>query len=213
MKKVATKQNENKLKKYGYFIVPEWLNDSVRLPDFSCKKFKCIFNNDINRKDDRKRKQVPLRLPKLCKIFKEEYPELIPKSATLLLSESGCQKQAAHCDYIPTKELLHASPLPLLVFIALEDDTYIDVWPKSHTIIKQIYTRKNTLRPIERQQISLNKGDLLVFRSDLVHAGSAYNKKNMRIHLYLDSPSVKRVRNRTYIIHNEAPQKIIDCII
>jgi hypothetical protein len=203
MKKVSTQQNEATLEEDGYFIVQDWLNDSVRLPDFSSKKFKCIFNNDVNRKDDRKRKQVPVRLPQLFKIFKEEYPELTPKSATLLLSESGCQKQAAHCDYVPTTL---ASPLPLLVFIALEDDTYIDVWPKSHTLEKK-------LRPIERQQLSLGKGDLLVFRADLVHAGSAYTKRNMRIHLYLDSPAVKRVRNRTYIIHEEAPQEIIDCII
>jgi hypothetical protein len=203
MKKVSTQQNEATLEEDGYFIVQDWLNDSVRLPDFSSKKFKCIFNNDVNRKDDRKRKQVPVRLPQLFKIFKEEYPELTPKSATLLLSESGCQKQAAHCDYVPTTLV---SPLPLLVFIALEDDTYIDVWPKSHTLEKK-------LRPIERQQLSLGKGDLLVFRADLVHAGSAYTKRNMRIHLYLDSPAVKRVRNRTYIIHEEAPQEIIDCII
>ena len=46
----------------------------------------------------------------------------------------------------------------------------------------------------------LNKGDLLVFRGDLIHFGAEYDKLNIRIHSYIDSPSApKRDPDRTYM--------------
>jgi hypothetical protein len=37
-----------------------------------------------------------------------------------------------------------------------------------------------------------------------VHAGSAYEKANRRLHIYLDSPTIPRIQNRTWIIYKHA---------
>jgi ectoine hydroxylase-related dioxygenase (phytanoyl-CoA dioxygenase family) len=50
----------------------------------------------------------------------------------------------------------------------------------------------------EHKLLALDAGDILLFRSDLVHAGSAYTEDNLRLHAYLDSPFVKRITNRTW---------------
>jgi len=122
----------------------------------------------------------------------------------LLESEPGCQRQAAHCDYIPTAELLRldASKLPLLFLLAIEPNTTLDVWPGSHHTIRS----KGPLRP--RKTVQLDAGDAIVFRADLVHAGSAYASANRRVHVYLDSPVHARQPNRTWIIYKHAPAPI-----
>ena len=45
----------------------------------------------------------------------------------------------------------------------------------------------------------MKKGDILIFDGDEIHAGSAYTRDNTRIHLYLDTTEVKRMRNKTYL--------------
>ena len=124
-----------------------------------------------------------------------EWPGLIPSAGVLLESEPGCQRQAAHCDYVPSPELACADPMPLLVLIAIEPNTTLDVWPLSWQ------------RQCVRKTIAL---DALVFRADLIHAGSAYETRNRRIHFYLDSPVVQREPNRTWIIYKHAPTALID---
>jgi ectoine hydroxylase-related dioxygenase (phytanoyl-CoA dioxygenase family) len=63
--------------------------------------------------------------------------------------------------------------------------------------------------------IEINKGDVLVFRADLVHAGSDYDEENIRLHLYLDSPYVKREPNKTWVIAESynTNEKLKDIII
>lgn len=161
-----------------------------------------IFNdNPEQRRNDRHRRQV--RLPVrgewmrfLQKRLHEEYPEHSAQEFVLLESRPGCQRQAAHCDYVPTPELLGApnSEMPLLFLLALEDETRLEVWPYSHT--RSLMS--------ERKTLTLAAGDAVVFRGDLVHAGSAYEKKNIRIHAYLDHSSVERDPNRTWIIYKHA---------
>ena len=68
---------------------------------------------------------------------------------------------------------------PMGVIFALEDYTYFNT--KSRRIV-------------------LKKGQVLIFDGDMVHAGSAYEKENTRIHLYLDSEEVPRRRNKTYLV-------------
>lgn len=118
----------------------------------------------------------------------KEYPAHAALNFVLLESRPGCQRQAAHCDYVPTPELLAASDetIPLLFFLALEDDT----------------------QAVQRKTLQLAAGDAVVFRADLIHAGSAYDKNNIRIHAYLDHPSVKRDPNRTWIIYKHAAPEV-----
>jgi ectoine hydroxylase-related dioxygenase (phytanoyl-CoA dioxygenase family) len=67
------------------------------------------------------------------------------------------------------------------------------------------------MHPIKMQRIEMKKGDILMFRGDLVHSGSKYEKSNIRLHCFMDSGF--RTPNRTYLIHTHASEhmrQIID---
>jgi len=120
-----------------------------------------------------------------------------PTGFVLLVSDPGCARQAAHQDYVPdaTLESTPDGSMPLLFLLALEPDTTLDVWPGSHR-----FRGTGTTEPIARETLHLNAGDAILFRGDLIHAGSAYERINHRIHVYLDHPSCPRAPNRTWIV-------------
>ena len=72
------------------------------------------------------------------------------------------------------------------------DNTPFDVWPGS--------IRFNHECPYAHSQLLLNKGDAIVFRGDLVHAGAAFDRFNARVHVYLDHSSVARNPNETFLV-------------
>ena len=157
-----------------------------------------IFNdNPEKRRNDNKRRQVSLPIrgtwlrdlqTRLASIAgSRDVHDLV-----LLESLPGCRLQAAHCDYVPTEELLKAMDweIPLLCLVALQPNTHLDLWPGSHR-------QQRPLGP--RLTLNLGIGDAVLFRGDLVHAGSAYEERNLRIHAYFDHPAVPREPNRTWI--------------
>jgi hypothetical protein len=159
-----------------------------------------IFNDNPTQKEDRKRVQekMPKRLSNILhKKLVATFPEKEINDFVILKSKAGCQKQAAHTDYIPIPDILNAADdkIPLLFLLALEDNTKLLVWPKSHML----------LTVISHVELHLNAGDAVVFRGDLVHAGASYDIDNIRVHAYLDTPGIKRKKNMTYIIHKHAP--------
>jgi|LakMenEpi03Aug12_release.lakeMendotaPanAssembly.Ray.scaffolds.fasta_scaffold5816299_1 hypothetical protein len=56
---------------------------------------------------------------------------------------------------------------------------------------------------IKKEIKKLNKGDIFIFRGDLVHAGSSYKKSNIRLHCFLDSSLVHRDSNRTWKVKQD----------
>ena len=96
--------------------------------------------------------------------------------AVVLHSFAGCQQQEWHTDFDPN---IKTSTKPIGVIVALENDT------KFETPKKTYY---------------LNKGDILCFDGDVIHAGSSYTKQNTRLHFYLDVPNVKRLKNKTWLV-------------
>jgi ectoine hydroxylase-related dioxygenase (phytanoyl-CoA dioxygenase family) len=73
--------------------------------------------------------------------------------------------------------------------VALVDDTVFDVWPYAIR-----FDGKRVCKPM---QIRLRAGDVVIFRSDLVHAGAAVGDvENVRIHAYLDVEGVMRLKQR-----------------
>ncbi len=100
-------------------------------------------------------------------------------SCVALCSLPGCKQQQWHTDYDPD-QIEHITHKPLGIIVALQDDTYFCEFPnvKHH----------------------LQKGDILIFKGDVVHAGGAYSRENVRIHVYLDSIQHRRTRNKTYIL-------------
>ena len=47
----------------------------------------------------------------------------------------------------------------------------------------------------EEVPLTLNAGDIVIFRGDLVHTGAAYDACNLSLHLYIDSPRAPHQRD------------------
>jgi hypothetical protein len=188
-----------------------------------------IFNYQVaNGRDDKKRRQCNLAIrSKYMRDFYghlleflegtilRDHPDLKPTSPVVLLSKPGCQEQAAHSDYVPDTEFrkwISTNP-PYLAILALTDGTKLNIWPGSAGLIIMEEHRLFGKPAIPKTTLRLKKGELLIFRGDLVHAGSAYEEENIRLHIYLDSPKIPRVHNRTWVIHgdgNEELQRIVE---
>ena len=160
----------------------------------------CIFNNnDTLQSNDRLRSQTPIN------ITKQQVPGLeriyhllgIPEDSqctwVVLCSMPGCQKQGAHADYSVIHPDWHPNDPRVShgCLLAVEDGTMFDVWPGAHLKRKGLITKDEAVLPaIPRTTLHLNKGDAVAFRADCVHAGSAYEKENVRLHCYLDIPTM-----------------------
>lgn len=222
----------------GYAVLKKWAPDTSGLVE-SCsnlKKVVPIFNTPEN---DYKRQQVVVydqtdkndpfpkqaRIPKqlqtwLKRVIDKVHAELSTRAqshhhvseVTVLRSEPGCRAQMAHCDYVPTPALIGTTDatVPLLLLVALQDNTTFDVWPQSHRLVRRAYYHAK--KPIGRSRIVLDKGDAVLFRGDLVHAGSDFETSNTRVHFFLDSSAVKRPKDQTWTVSDLAPPAIAACI-
>lgn len=63
--------------------------------------------------------------------------------------------------------------MPLAAIVALQDGTRLHVW---------------SFDTGKEEAVTLDEGDVIVFRGDLGHAGSEYDEENWRLHIYIDSP-------------------------
>lgn len=137
-------------------------------------------------------------------ILDKKYPNLIPNNMAVLKSLKGCKKQIAHCDYEQDLNFATTSDdnIPLICLICIMENTTLDIWKKSHRLPVLHSDITDNIKPIPRTTICLNVGDMLVFRGDLVHAGSSYESDNYRVHLFMDSKKIKRNKNRTWFMNN-----------
>ena len=149
-----------------------------------------VFNDSLN--SCKKRKQVKLNTDHdLVKIAKEGLPNSILKGhiineCALLYSKSGCLKQQYHTDYDPALHCFKNAELkPLSVLLAIDSGT-------------KLYMKKCATDDDEIL-VRLNPGDILVFKGDTVHAGADYASPNIRMHMYLDVPGIKRNSNTTHL--------------
>ena len=104
-------------------------------------------------------------------------------SIVVLRSQANCKQQPWHTDYDPN-QLKNVQYKPLGVILALQDNTFFEEYPNACHI--------------------LNRGDILIFEGDVIHAGAAYADENIRIHAYIDSNEVKRAVNKTYIFKEDS---------
>ena len=113
----------------------------------------------------------------------------------ILESLPGCQQQQYHTDYDVTELARLATrpeDMPLGILIALEDHTKL--------MVKGLARLTATGGPRHRPgfAVNLDKGDVLIFRGDLIHAGAAYTRRNVRLHTFIDSTHISRQSNATY---------------
>lgn len=176
------------LSELGYEVFPQAVEPSPKLCDAALRSAAdsfVIFNHNARtRANDDLRSQSHVKvterllrgIDELLKPF--EHSGLKRSEFVAIHSAPGCQEQAAHCDFDPKLPCFATGAFPVGVIVALQDETFVDVWPQSHLSLKT---------KIERHKITLSKGDVLVFRGDCVHAGSAFAEANTRLHCYIDS--------------------------
>jgi hypothetical protein len=178
----------------GFTIIPNiiTIDDNIinEVNKQGIKRGKSIFGVD------RKRKQCNLyyRQKFMQKFVKNlnhtvtefiNHPKYVQSKWVVLRSEANSKRQQAHHDYIPSSELNSCpdNQFPLAVLCSLMPDTKLNVWINNKEIVAK-----------------LGAGDLLIFRGDFTHAGSAYDKENVRLHCYFDNIDIPRTNNRTYLI-------------
>lgn len=194
------RENYNNIHKNGYHIYKNICDADyhVGLMDHLNKQIDSKYGGPIfnGAKNDKKRLQSTLRCNKtIISDFIEKLQEniynILPSESRLYFSNwvilkslDGCNEQRPHTDYNVEniKNITDSICVPLLVLVALMPETYLDIWD---------------LDGIHRKLV-MDKGDVLIFRADMIHGGSSYEKENIRIHAYLDSPLVKRITNRTW---------------
>jgi hypothetical protein len=207
--------NYEELHEKGYTVIPRFLSvtDTAHLWEsvsvyVEKHRMDPIFNFNATAPTDRRRRQIdmPERLSALLRArLTEAAPGRMATDCVILESLAGCQIQAAHTDYVPNSALLDTNDdtVPLLAVFALQGGTRLDVWPESHRLVRRPRLTRHTPK-VTRRTVELDAGDLIVFRGDLIHAGSAYTQHNLRIHTYLDHPTVPRPPNRTWVIQKHA---------
>lgn len=150
------------------------------------------------------------------------FPLLQGRDESLICSLPSTMKQTIHCDYdltVEAKELFFDTKQPPLgVLVALEPNTKLMVFPKSHTIVWTLLETKSSripslnLKPIDGMTIDIPQYSAVIFRQDLVHAGECYSIRNLRIHIYLDRilPGRKHFRKRdtTFPISKMGPSAV-----
>ena len=169
-----------------------------------------IFNHNNKHKNDFKRRQWRLqtrRHPATQALIHELRTKVLPlytklgtvhtmKDTVILESLPGCQQQAFHTDYslADLATVPQVDDMPLGVIIALEDNTKLMVQGLAPL------NKNLALRTRKKMGFAVNarKGDVLIFRGDLIHAGAAYTQRNIRLHCYIDSQWVTRQTNATY---------------
>ena len=114
-----------------------------------------------------------------------------------IISAPGNIRQPVHMDFPPDDVVdLENQKKPLLCVLALEDGTTNHGWIPSKPILTGAISF-----PIKPQKITLNRGDLLIFTGDFIHAGSEYFIRNIRLHCYFPVHGFKRIKDHTSKIY------------
>ena len=161
-----------------------------------------IFNYSTSHASDGKRLQsnIPtenLIFKRIRSLCKNVLPKSRPNNPVIITSLAGCQEQAPHCDWNVfefTGDDGNGCPYGFL--LCIDETCRLVVWESSHLIVR--LSKINEDRLPRKKIIDLKRGDALIFRDDLIHAGGAYETENIRLHCYLDPIGTTRKTNQTF---------------
>ena len=125
---------------------------------------------------------------------------------SLLHSRAGCPAQPAHADYAP--DLLQGVPdhlIPLGCLVSIMKGTRLTVWPGA-------FVGRPLRSCVYPETVELEVGDILLFRGDLVHAGSSYPDPNSRLHGFVDTVAVLHEPARRFQVTVHAESAFVDRI-
>lgn len=164
-------------------------------------KFSPVFGSLVEKTMDDKRFQglLPTKNSKIKRLTDRIKSILVtldknwkPEMWNVLHSLAGGNFQDPHRDY-PTFEISDASiqsknqSIQGSLIVALMNDTHLRVYKGCFA---EAWEDKI-------EDLRMSCGDVLVFRGDLVHCGSSYDKENFRLHCYLEVAGVKRIKGVT----------------
>ena len=173
--------------------------------EFVAKLKKKKHNEVIFNDGDKKRRQYVLEpellsdpvITRTTDFVQHINPNVYADTYASIDSAPGNIRQPAHMDFPPADVVdVENQKKPLLCVLALENGTTNHAWIPSKQIINGCINF-----PIRPQMIKLNKGDLLVFTGDLIHAGSEYSVRNTRLHCYFPVHGCRRIKNETSKIY------------
>jgi hypothetical protein len=110
-------------------------------------------------------------------------PELVFKLGYAMLSLENGDEQERHndCDDAIFDQIgrpLERGNMPLSVLASLQEGTKLIIWRGA--------IGPEPIGSFTRMQLTLKRGEILVFRGDLDHAGASYKQENFRAFLHLD---------------------------
>ena len=197
----------------GYFIlrkfIPDHLTDKL-LEKVEDVEYVSIFRQVYSKQHDAYRFQgkFPPRKPfsdfttfvkeKLIKRCADK--RWVPRNWVFLKSLAGGEEQQAHRDFpsFETSRARHEYDTIQAGFMTgLMSGTTLIVY-------ESCFAEADVAK---RKIITIDKGDCIIFRGDLVHAGSAYDTLNYRIHATLKVKGIKWNDNAT----DAAPMKTFKC--
>ena len=202
-KTTASKNSIEILHENGYFVYPgmfsndELENVRLQVSQFSNMKWKYIFNPNKKRLQCKEFTDLNISCTKkTVEFMKSINSELQPRQLAVLKTEEGAMRQYAHCDYSPKKTMkLSNEQMPLLALIPLENDTKLYVWMPSNAIL----SGKLTNVKVKPSVLTFNKGDLVIFTGNLIHAGAEWDgSAKYRLHLYFHNAQVPFPDNETW---------------
>lgn len=134
------------------------------------------------------------------------------KDPVMIGSIQGCMPQAAHFDWnwvndnqykkMSKSRTQNPALVPLSAILCFQKGTSLRLWPGSHKLVEnRICAAAHEVKYIHREDVSLDPGDIIVFRGDMAHAGDRYDENNLRMFTYLDLPYATRQRNGTKVLN------------
>ena len=180
-----------------YVVIPGYFIEEVSMIDLNQLRKDMVAAQVIlqqrGSKNDKKRTQLregylPKRHRDIVGRISDELEKVFKKvgrgrlsDGSVLKSESKCGRQQLHRDFNYAAEP-RLTILSNLVMVAAQDNTKLVVLING-----------------KEEVITLNKGDLFIGRGDLIHAGAAYKRWNIRLHWFVDYGRNKRKDNQTYL--------------
>jgi hypothetical protein len=144
-----------------------------------------------------KQKQLNNLVDEVIDKLQSQLPLFSFKNPVLLKSDPGCQVQPAHSDLGPSIAVDSNNPTivqSLGLLLCLQPDTTLTVWKG----LKNNNIEAKNGPPVLPSILLLHPGDILLFLGNQIHAGSAYEIENYRIHIYLESIKQKIETNKTW---------------
>ena len=129
--------------------------------------------------------------------LREGFTEMGPSVA--LHSSAGCEQQPWHVDFNP---IIHEGEEPDACIRGMQDSQK----PKGVFWAIEEGSRLMVVGPAgESVEVHLEKGEVLIFDGDLVHAGAAYVESNVRVHVYLYACGVPKPNGNTHMVPGFVP--------